>query len=295
VIAAANRQRLTLLLEAADVPKAEALLALAGAETISLHDAADDPVLEPAPSTTPLWPNVRVNALFANDADLEPLRAVLAASFPSGAAAIDRLPAAAWQPGLSRAVQARPIGTRLWLTPAEDDDVPPNRTVVRLHMGLAFGTGEHTTTALCLDWLEQRVVSGMTMLDYGCGSGILALAALALGAPLAYAVDDDNQALLATRANAALNGVGDRLLVSAPEALPSIQVDVLAANILARPLVELAPTFAKSLRPGGLLVLSGILQSQAATVAEAYAAEFVDLEHTVRDGWLCLSARRRAG
>jgi ribosomal protein L11 methyltransferase len=220
---------------------------------------------------------------------------VLAASFPSSAATIDRLPAAAWQPSLSRAVKARPIGTRLWLTPADDDAVPPNRAVVRIHMGLAFGTGEHPTTALCLDWLEQRVVSGMTMLDYGCGSGILALAALALGAPLAYAVDNDNQALLATRANAELNGAVDRLLVSAPAALPNIQVDLIAANILARPLVELAPAFAQHLRPGGLLVLSGILESQAATVAEAYAAEFADFEHTVREGWLCLSARRNTG
>jgi ribosomal protein L11 methyltransferase len=162
-------------------------------------------------------------------------------------------------------------------------------------MGLAFGTGEHPTTALCLDWLEQRVASGMTMLDYGCGSGILALAALKLGARLAYAVDNDGQALLATRANAVLNGVGERLFVSAPEALPDVQVDVLAANILARPLVELAPTFAQRLRPGGSLVLSGILASQAATVAEAYAAEFDDLEQTARDGWLRLSARRSTG
>jgi ribosomal protein L11 methyltransferase len=192
-------------------------------------------------------------------------------------------------------VKARPIGTRLWLTPADDDGAPQDRAPVRIHMGLAFGTGEHPTTALCLDWLEQRVASGMTMLAYGCGSGVLALAALALGAPLAYAVDNDNQALLATRANAALNGVGDRLLVSTPEALPDVQVDVLAANILAKPLVELAPAFAQRLRPGGLLVLSGILESQAATVAEAYTSEFADLEHTMRDGWLRLAARRNVG
>ena len=292
---AASRQRLTLLLSAADVPRAEALLELAGAETISLHDAADDPVLEPAPSTAPLWPSVRVRALFACGADLKPLRDMLRANFPACAATIDVLPEAAWQPSVSRAVQARAIGTRLWLTPADADAAPPNRAVVRIRMGLAFGTGEHPTTSLCLEWLEQRVASGITMLDYGCGSGILALAALALGARLVYAVDNDPQALLATRANAALNGAEERLIVAAPEALPAVQVDVLAANILARPLVELAPTFAQHLRPGGLLVLAGILEAQGATVAEAYAAEFDNFEHTVRDGWLRLAARRITG
>ena len=117
-------------------------------------------------------------------------------------------------------------------------------------MGLAFGTGEHPTTALCLDWLERHVASGMTVLDYGCGSGILALAALALGARFAYAVDNDPQALTATSANAALNGAAERLFVGAPEALPAVAVDVLAANILAGPLVELAPTFARARRAG---------------------------------------------
>ena len=189
-------------------------------------------------------------------------------------------------------MKARPIGTRLWLAPADDDAGPPSRALVRIHMGLAFGTGEHPTTALCLDWLDRRVVSGITMLDYGCGSGILAIAALKLGARLAYAVDNDPQALTAAHDNAALNGVADRLIGTLPEALPAVEVDLLAANILAGPLIELAPTFAQHLRPGGLLVLSGILQPQAATVAKAYGEKFADLEQTARDGWVRLTARR---
>ena len=289
--AAASRQRLTLQLAAADVPKAEALLTLAGAETISLHDAADDPVLEPAPRTAPLWPNVRLHALFAGDADLEPLRELLATSFPSSAAAIDTLREAEWQGKLLERVKARPIGTRLWLAPA-DDDGPSSRVRVRIHMGLAFGTGEHPTTALCLDWLDGRVASGITMLDYGCGSGILAIAALKLGARLAYAVDNDPQALTAAHDNAVLNGVADRLIGTPPEAMPAVEVDLLAANILAGPLIELAPTFARHLSPGGLLVLSGILEPQAATVAKAYGENFADLEQTARDGWVRLTARR---
>jgi ribosomal protein L11 methyltransferase len=296
VTAAASRQRLTLELSAADVPRAEALVWLAGAETISLHDAADDPVLEPAPSTAPLWPNVRLHALFRADVDLEPLRDVLTTSFPSSAAAIDVVPEAAWQPGLRQSVKARPIGRRLWLAPADDADAPPpSRVLVRIHVGLAFGTGEHPTTALCLDWLEQHVTRGSTMLDYGCGSGVLAIAALKLGARLAYAVDNDGQAVTATRANAELNGVANRLLVSLPNALPAVEVDLLAANILTGPLVELAPTFARHVRRGGMVVLSGVLERQAETVANAYAAEFADVEWTVRDGWVRLTARRNSG
>ena len=289
-----SRQQLTLEIAAADVPKAEAFLLLAGAETISLHDAADDPVLEPEPSTAPLWPNVTLRALFAADADLAPLRALLATILPDTTAEVALLPESAWQPGLEQTVKARPIGTRLWLAPAEDLHVPRDRIAVKINMGLAFGTGDHPTTALCLEWLERHFTSGTTMLDYGCGSGILALAALALGASRAFAVDNDGQALLATRANAALNGVTERLFVGAPEALPDVAVDVLAANILAGPLVDLAATFAQRVQPGGWLVLSGILEAQAARVAAAYGPYFGAAEQTVRDGWIRLAARRNA-
>jgi ribosomal protein L11 methyltransferase len=162
-------------------------------------------------------------------------------------------------------------------------------------MGLAFRTGAHPTTALCLDWLERENLRGATMLDYGCGSGVLALAALALGAARALAVDNDEQALIATRANAELNGVTERLFVGAPEELPSATVDVLAANILAGPLVDLAPTFAGLLRPRGRLVLAGILERQAARVEAAYAPYFGTLETAARDGWVRISAGRKSG
>ena len=290
-----DRQRLTLELPAADVPHAEALLTLAGAETIALHDAAADPVLEPEPSTAPLWPNVVLHALYASEVDLKPLRKILAGAFPATAVRVDVLPESAWTSGLQPAVGARPIGARLWLAPAGDTRVPKGRTAVHINMGLAFGTGEHPTTSLCLDWLERNVESGSTLLDYGCGTGILALAALALGARRAFAVDNDNQALIATRANAELNGVTERLYVGKPEELPLVTVDVLAANILAGPLVEFAAKFAQHVRPGGRLVLSGILEAQAARVGAAYQAYFDDVEQSARDGWVRLTARRNAG
>jgi ribosomal protein L11 methyltransferase len=290
-----SRQRLTLELAAEDVPTAEALLTLAGAETITLRDAADDGVFEPEPGTTPLWPNVVVEALFADAVDGESIRRLLATTFPGSTVAVEPFEESAWAPKLAQPVKARAIGARLWLAPSADPDVPSDRLVVRINMGLAFGTGEHATTALCLEWLERHIASGMTILDYGCGSGILALAALALGARFAYAVDNDSQALTATRANAALNGATDRLLVDAPEKLPAVAVDVLAANILAGPLVELAPKFAACVVPGGMVVLSGILAAQATRVAAAYAPYLENVERAERDGWVRLAGIRKTG
>jgi len=290
-----SRQRLTLELAAEDVPTAEALLTLAGAETITLRDAADDGVFEPEPGTTPLWPNVVVEALFANAVDGESIRRLLATTFPGSTVTVEPFEESAWALKLAQPVKARAIGARLWLAPSADPDVPSDRLVVRINMGLAFGTGEHATTALCLEWLERHIASGMTILDYGCGSGILALAALALGARFAYAVDNDSQALTATRANAALNGAADRLLVDAPEKLPAVAVDVLAANILAGPLVELAPKFTACVVPGGMVVLSGILAAQATRVAAAYAPYLENVEPAERDGWVRLAGTRKTG
>ncbi len=290
-----GRQRLTLRLAADDVAKAEALLTLAGADTIAIRDAADAPVLEPEPGSAPLWPKVTLEALFPRDVELEPLRNVLGGEFRDSAPTLDVLEDSAWRAGLTQTVKARAIGERLWLAPAENEETPAGRVGVRIHMGLAFGTGEHPTTASCLEWLERRVARGMTMLDYGCGSGVLALAALALGARYAYAVDIDAQAVAATRANAALNGALGRLHVGTPQELPVVAVDVLAANILAGTLVKLAPKLARRVVPGGHAVLAGILAAQAERVEAAYAPYFDELERDLRDGWARIALRRKAG
>lgn len=288
-----SRQRLTLRAAAANVPRVEALLTLAGAESIALHDAADDPVLEPDPGTAPLWPNVELNALFPANADLGALCALLAGSCGAVDTTIAVLDDEDWRAGIEQRFAARPIGKRLWLAPANGVAGPAGRATVRLHMGYAFGTGEHPTTALCLEWLDAYVRPGDTMLDYGCGSGVLGLAALALGARTAWATDTDPQALLATRANGVLNGVAERLHVCTPEDLEAHAVDVLAANILARPLIELAPTLASRVRPGGRLVLAGILERQAGDVAAAYAPYFGGFGRALEDGWVRLAAVRK--
>jgi ribosomal protein L11 methyltransferase len=162
-------------------------------------------------------------------------------------------------------------------------------------MGLAFGTGEHPTTALCLEWLDAALEPDATVLDYGCGSGVLAIAALALGADRAWAVDNDEQALTATRDNARLNGCETRLDVGAPESLPPLRFDVVLANILAGPLVALAAEFARIVVPGGAVVLSGILTRQAPNVVAAYEPWFEQIATHERDGWTRIDGLRRSG
>jgi ribosomal protein L11 methyltransferase len=291
-----NRRELSLQIASADVPVASALLELAGADSIALRDAADTPLYEPRPNETPLWPVVEIRALFASSVDLEGLKSVLEGACESAAGVrIETISDLDWRAAAAKGFTARRFGNRLWLLPANEQRVPENATVVRLHMGLAFGTGEHPTTALCLEWLDASLRPGTRVLDYGCGSGVLAIAALALGSSRAWAIDNDAQALIATRQNAQLNGFEHALFVGPPDTLPPVQVDVVLANILAGPLIALADTFAHAVVAGGKVVLSGILQRQAAEVAAAYEPHFEHLSSQEREGWSRLECVRRAG
>jgi len=291
-----NHRLLTVRVAAADVAQAEALLELAGAASLSLGDAGDDPILEPAPDETPLWPDVEIRALFPRSTDLDAVRALLERSCASAHAfATGSLDDDEWRAAAQRGIPARRFGKRLWLAPADDPNVPAGLVGVKLHMGLAFGTGEHPTTALCLEWLDAALEPGAIVLDYGCGSGVLAIAALALGASRAWAIDNDEQALIATRDNARLNGCETRIVIGAPESLPALRVDVVLANILAGPLVSLAPALARVVVPGGSVVLSGILARQAPMVATAYEPWFERIATQERDGWTRIDVRRRSG
>jgi ribosomal protein L11 methyltransferase len=286
------RQQLTLRVEAERVPTVEALLELAGAEAIALADAGNDPVLEPPPNDMPLWPGVVVRAHFADGADLAPLLGALRRSFDA-VAEVRPIDDGEWRPALRAQISAKRFGDRLWLASAADAAAPdPQLATVRLHMGLAFGTGEHPTTALCLEWLASHLEGGACVLDYGCGSGVLALAALALGAEHGWAVDTDPQALTATADNAALNRCSDRLWIGAPDDLPALAVDVVLANIVAGPLEQLAERIAHAVKPGGAIVLAGLLESQEQRIRRAYEPYIDDVRTTSRDGWLCFAARR---
>jgi ribosomal protein L11 methyltransferase len=266
----------------------------AGALAVTLEDAADDPVYEPLPGEIRTWPHNRVSALFAAAFDPAPLRATLAGLL-GGQVTGWRVTALAdrdWERVWLDDFRPLRFGRRLWVCPTDRPPPDPTAVNLRLDPGLAFGTGTHPTTALCLEWLDGHAPPA-TLLDYGCGSGILAIAGLLLGARSAWAVDLDPQALTATGNNAAANGVAERLQVGLPEALPvDLRCDLLLANILAGPLVALAPALAARLAPGGALVLSGILPQQAATVAAAYRPWCGELEQCQRDGWVRLDGRR---
>lgn len=294
--------QLTLAVGSADpAPFEEALLG-AGALSITLEDAADDPVLEPAPGTTPLWPSVQIKALFDADADPAQIEAALrkALSRPVPDLAFQELADRIWEREWLKDFHPMRFGKRLWICP--DGQRPSSGLLpepgaepcfIDLDPGLAFGTGTHPTTALCLEWLDGAGLQGKTVLDYGCGSGVLAIAALKLGAASAAAVDIDPQAVTATLDNAQRNGVADRLTVSTVARMDATPVDAVLANILAEPLEALAPVLAALVRPGGNIVLSGLLAHQAPRVAAQYAPWFDIGPASVRDDWARIDGVRR--
>lgn len=290
--------QLILPIGAADpAPYEDALLA-AGASSITLEDEGDDPVLEPLPGTTPLWPRVRLKALFDSEIDTNQLLLSLAAEFGEvlSQARFETLADRAWEREWLKDFKPMRFGQRLWICPGGQlptTPQPKDAVLIELDPGLAFGTGTHPTTALCLEWLDSADVAGKRVIDYGCGSGILAIAAARLGASVVSAVDIDPQALIATRDNAERNGVAQLIQPELVEGSRLAPADILLANILAGPLESLAPTFASLVRPGGRLVLSGILRNQAEAVATTYAAWFDIAPAVVRDDWARLDGVRR--
>lgn len=280
-------------------PLVERLLEQAGALSVTLADAGDDPQLEPAPDATPLWPRIQVTGLFDDDPvareQVVTLSATLRKTFDV-VPLVNRLDEQVWERVWLERFRPKRFGRRLWVCPHGQRPSDPDAVVLALDPGLAFGTGHHPTTELCLTWLdEQPDLTGRAVLDFGCGSGILAIAAVRLGAARALAVDHDPQALEATVANAAANGLASRIDVRPPQALSAAEsVDLLVANILAGPLIALACTFADHLRPGGELALSGILAEQVDAVAETYRRHFDLGPPRIQEGWALLRGRRRA-
>lgn len=265
-----------------------ALLDAAGALAQSTCDAGDAPVLEPPPGATPLWPLVRLDATFPAGQNLAPLIALLGARGFAVAGPVP-VPACDWVRRTQR-VPARRFGRRLWVAPPGARRVPAGAPVVRLTPGLGFGTGTHPTTALCLRWLDAHPPVGLRVLDYGCGSGILALAAARLGARSVWAVDVDAQARAAAAENAAANGL--ELWVGTP-ARPRGAFDVVLANIVLPVLAALAPRLRERLRPDGRLVLSGVLDSQLPPLRAAFSPWLAECVVRRRAGWVLLAGVRR--
>jgi len=283
-----------------DADSVEDALQELGACSITLVDRGDEPILEPKPGEMRLWSDTLVRALFAAADDaahggtLGRMHVLAARLGPhiTRTARIKSVEDREWERVWLVDWKSLRFGRRLWVCPtaaAAPED--PDAVVVRLDPGLAFGTGTHPTTALCLQALDSLPLAGRTLIDYGCGSGILAIAAVKLGAARAVAVDLDPQALLATRENAARNSVSDRIeTLAVPARL--MPADCVVANILAGPLVELAPVLSAACAPGADLLLSGLLKRQAYEVKAAYADGFDRIKVIERDDWCCIHAKR---
>ena len=286
---------LTLSLDGLDAERVEQACFEFGALAVSYTDQRDDPILEPAPGEFRLWPQSRLQALFPFETSPEDLVAGLSHVLRVEAArfAIETLADRVWEREWLRDFHPMCFGRRLWVAPHHSHVHTEGAVIVRLDPGLAFGTGTHATTAMCLAWLDEHAATGQLAIDYGCGSGVLAVAAVKLGARAAYAYDIDPQALTATRDNAAANAVGDAVHVIDDEATLPGEADILLANILCGPLCELAPRFAALTRAGGRIVLAGLLATQAEEVMRAHAQWFEIAPFATRDGWTALSGLRR--
>lgn len=290
-------KEVSFVLTGMDADRAEAAFEAAGAVSITYSDDADQPVLEPKPGEQPLWQHTRITGMFPGDTDIDGAIATLLAVLE-----IPRLPEARiatlderdWSREWLKDFRPLKFGQRLWVVPTAFEPPEPDAVNLVLDPGLAFGTGTHPTTALCLEWLDSLDLNGKTVIDYGCGSGILAVAAAMLGAEHIYATDIDPQALTATRDNAQRNGVINRISLCLPDAMPDVHADVVVANILAGPLAELAPTLVRHLRPGGHIALAGLLAEQAETTAAAYRELGIELDASAeREGWVRLEGGGR--
>ena len=273
----------------------DALLSV-GAVSVTFMDAEDQPIYEPDLGTTPLWSRTHLLALFEADVDeanlLAHLTLLTGGTLPDHQ--VERIEDQDWERSWMDNFQPMRFGQRLWIVPSWHAAPEPDAVNLLLDPGLAFGTGTHPTTALCLEWLDGQDMQGVEVLDFGCGSGILAIAALLLGAKRAVGTDIDPQALEASRDNAGRNGIDAALFpLYLPEDLPQQPAEVVVANILAGPLVQLAGQITALVQPGGRLALSGILAEQAEEVRAAYADAFELDPIAEKDGWVRISGRRR--
>tara|TARA_Y100000034_G_scaffold60540_1_gene73543 strand:- start:587 stop:1465 length:879 start_codon:yes stop_codon:yes gene_type:complete len=288
--------QLRLAITPEQAPTLEDQLLELGAVSVTFMDAEDQPIFEPDLGTTPLWSNTHLLALFEADTDpealLQHLRLLWQAQLPPHE--LEKIEDQDWERSWMDNFHPMRFGERLWIVPSWHAAPEPDAVNLLLDPGLAFGTGTHPTTSLCLQWLDAQQLQGKTLIDFGCGSGILAIAGLLLGAEHAVGTDIDIQALEASRDNAQRNQVADdRFDLYLPEQMPDTPADVLVANILAGPLVSLAPRLASLVKPGGLLALSGILAEQTDEILQAYRDDFELDPVANQEGWIRVSGRRR--
>jgi ribosomal protein L11 methyltransferase len=276
-------------------PQVESAMLEFGALSCTFEDAGDKPIHEPAPGQVPLWEKVIVSGMFPQNHDASLLASLLQNEIPELKEidiATENLQGQVWERAWMEHFEPQHVAGNLWVVPSFCD--PPDADAVNLAIdpGLAFGSGTHATTFLCLQWLTKQKLAGKTVIDYGCGSGILAIAAVLLGAREVFAYDIDQQALIATDDNATRNGVADRIQICSSDRDLDVPADVLVANILLAPLLELSGRFSELLKTDGALGVSGVLSEQAGTLAGAYASHFQHSATEMREQWILYSARK---
>ena len=266
-----------------------------GCPSVTFVDAKDTPIYEPKLGEVTLWADTTVIGLFDASVDMQAITdqlAKLPALQEKFVFKVEQLEDKDWEREWMDNFHPIQFGERLWICPSWRDIPDPNAVNVLLDPGLAFGTGTHNTTALCLRWLDSLDLTGKTVVDFGCGSGILGIAALKLGAERVIGIDIDPQALEASRDNAERNGVADLLEVYLPEDQPEFEADILVANILAQPLRELHQVILGLLKSGGQFALSGILEEQVASVEDIYS-QYASLETSLQDGeWMRVAGQK---
>lgn len=277
-------------------PKIEFALSRVAAHAITLEDNADQPIFEPAPGETPLWSDTRVTGLFPADIDTEQLLNELEQSFsqPIENYRWHILEDKDWEREWMQHYHPLKCADNLWICPSWTEPPQENAVNVKLDPGLAFGTGTHPTTFMCLQWLAKQDISEKLIIDYGCGSGILGIAALKLGAAQCYGVDIDPQARLATRDNLERNQLNPSTFPVFPnKSLPHVSADIIMANILAGPLITLSPILRKLLKPNGSLCLSGITSAQRDLITHSYK-DWLEIDQIAEvDAWICVSGHKK--
>jgi ribosomal protein L11 methyltransferase len=291
-------QQLKIQIASEQIESVEQKLLDQGALSVTYLDAEDQPVFQEEPGSTPLWDNTSLVSLFDKKTDLNDLLRWLkqhpAVDHQVGLE-IETIEDQEWERSWMADFHAMQFGKNLWICPSWQVPPEPDAVNIMLDPGMAFGTGTHATTALCLEWLEQAAVKDAEVIDYGCGSGVLAIAAALLGAEKVHAVDNDPQAIAATIDNSFRNDISDPVITAyLPEALPEMQADILLANILAEPLMDLAAKFAKLVKPGASIVLSGLLEEQVESVLASYQRWFAMEQPVQEQEWVRLVGTRIA-
>lgn len=269
-----------------------------GALAVTFQETDSAPVLEPAPGTTPLWDKLKIVGLFDHHAPKQVILAALQAQCPEIPFTLSILPDQDWTRAWLEHFHPQRFGENFWIMPSDypnPPDLGPNPVVLHLDPGLAFGTGTHPTTALCLSWLANNEIAQKTVIDFGCGSGILGIGACLLGAQQVWAIDHDPQAIIATQSNAAQNKIPENQIcvMISEDNIKLPKVDVVLANILAEPLIRLAPMLQAHCLPNGHIVLSGILKEQAQNVLAAYQPWFEFAPIQEQDNWVCLVGTKK--